>query len=306
MRRSRIAFVLALASVVGIPASLRAAPVDFARDIRPILEARCFSCHGPKKQRGDLRLDRKAVALKGGESGPVIVPGKSADSLLLRRAGSSDPDQRMPPTGERLTADQLRLLRAWIDQGAPWPSDAESDPRKTHWAFQPVRRPRGPSLSELQIANCKMQIANSIDAFIAVKLAEKGLTFSAEADHATLLRRLKFDLLGLPPTPEEVEAFVGDASPTAYERLVDRYLASPQFGERWARHWLDVVRFAETTGFETNAARPNAWPYRDYVIRAFNEDRPYDRFIRDQLAGDAEGADEATGYLVAGAYDQVK
>src|SRR5437763_13212045 len=139
MTKSRIAVVFALAGMAGIPANLRAAPVDFARDVRPILEARCFSCHGPKKQRGDLRLDRKAAALKGGESGPVLVPGKSADSLLLRRAGSSAPEQRMPPGGERLTAEQLRLLRAWIDQGAPWPSDAETDPRKTHWAFQPVR-----------------------------------------------------------------------------------------------------------------------------------------------------------------------
>src|SRR5215207_1029107 len=158
-----------------------------------------------------------------------------------------------------------------------------------HWAFQPVSRQTG-----------------SIDAFLAARLAKAGLKANPPADRPALLRRLSFDVLGLPPTPEEVRAFVNDTRPDAYERLVDRLLASPHLGERWARHWLDVVRFAETTGFETNAARPNAWPYRDFVIRAFNEDRPYDRFVRDQIAGDATGDDVATGFLVGGAFDQVK
>ncbi len=278
----------------------RAVPIDFTRDIRPIFEARCISCHGPKKQRGDLRLDLKEAALKGGESGPVIVPGKSTASLLLSRAGSDDPEQRMPPTGERLTAEQLKLLRAWIDRGAPWSETVEADPRKSHWAFKTAVRPPVPKMAAPGWAR------NPIDQFIVSRLAKEGLEPAAEADRATLIRRLKFDLLGLPPTPEEVEAFVKDTRATAYEELVDRYLAAPAFGERWARHWLDVVRFAETTGFETNATRNNAWPYRDYVIRAFNDDRPYDQFIRDQLAGDQLGADEATGYLVAGAYDEVK
>jgi hypothetical protein len=273
--------------------------VDFNRDVRPILEARCVACHGPKKQRGDLRLDLKVFALKGGESGPVIKPASSADSLLFTRVSSDDPQQRMPPSGERLTKDQLKVLRDWIDQGAPWIEITASDPSKNHWAFKPVVRPPIPT-------GASDWGRNPIDQFITARLRKDGLEPSPEADRAPLIRRLKFDLLGLPPTPEEVEAFIKDKRPTAYDELVERYLASPAFGERWARHWLDVVRFAETTGFETNAFRPTAWPYRDYVIRAFNDDLPYNRFIQEQLAGDQFGADEATGYLVAGAYDEVK
>ncbi|MFQ3591695.1 MAG: DUF1549 domain-containing protein [Gemmataceae bacterium] len=165
-------------------------------------------------------------------------------------------------------------------------ADAQADTQ--HYAFQPLRPQPG-----------------NLDGFVYQRLRLAGIRPNPPADRATLIRRLSFDLLGLPPTPEEIQAFVSDTRPDAYERLVERYLASPHFGERVARHWLDVVRFAETTGFETNAARPNAWPYRDYVIRAFNEDRPYNRFIREQLAGDQLGEEAATGFLVAGAYDQV-
>jgi hypothetical protein len=171
----------------------------------------------------------------------------------------------------------------------------------THWAFAPVKRPPVPAV---RLPN--VELRNPIDRFVAARLGDNGLSLSPEADRRTLLRRLKFDLLGLPPTPEEVEAFVSDADPGAYEKLVDRYLASPQFGERWARHWLDAVRFAESNGFETNQPRPNAYHYRDYVIRAFNEDKPYDQFVREQLAGDTLGADAATGFLVGGAWDEVK
>ncbi len=173
------------------------------------------------------------------------------------------------------------------------------DASPEHWAFQPVARPAIPR-------SASNWPRNAIDHFILAALQAKGLQPSAAADRATLLRRLKFDLLGLPPTPEEIDAFVNDPAADAYERLVERTLASPQFGERWARHWLDVVRFAESHGFEMNQPRPNAWPYRDYVIRAFNDNKPYDRFVREQLAGDRLGADEATGFLVAGAWDQVK
>jgi hypothetical protein len=176
---------------------------------------------------------------------------------------------------------------------------AAGEPPAEHWAFRPVVRPAVPKVA-LSPAR------NPIDNFIQARLETAGLKPSPEADRATLIRRLKFDLLGLPPAPEEIDTFVNDPAADAYERLVERYLASPHFGERWARHWLDVVRFAESNGFEMNQPRPNAWPYRDYVIRAFNEDRPYDRFVREQLAGDALGADEATGFLVAGAWDQVK
>ncbi len=177
---------------------------------------------------------------------------------------------------------------------------SDTPDKRDHWAFKPVARPPRP-----RVAN-RLWIHNAIDVFILARLEKEGLTPSPEADRATLIRRLKFNLLGLPPTPEEVDAFVGDKSADAYERLVERCLASPQYGERWARHWLDVVRFAESNGFEMNQPRPNAWPYRDWVIRALNDDKPYDRFVAEQIAGDALGADVATGFLVAGPWDQVK
>jgi mono/diheme cytochrome c family protein len=299
--------------------------VDFAKDIRPLFESKCHACHGPDKQKGQLRLDRKADALKGGDShAPDIVPGKSADSPLIHFVAGLVPDMQMPPKGEPLTSGQISLLRAWIDQGAQWPDDGSGVSAK-HWAWQPVRRPEVP-----QIGNRQSPIGNPIDRFLLAKLAEKNLTYSPPADARTLIRRLYFTTIGLPPTPEEVEAFVREFSPShspafsparageseparkwgsgrkAVERLVDRLLASPHFGERWARHWLDVVRFAESNGYETNGARKNAWPYRDWVIRAFNSDLPYDRFIAEQLAGDALGADAATGFIVGGPTDVVK
>ena len=196
----------------------------------------------------------------------------------------------MPPKGDPLTPAQVAKLRQWIAEGATWPENAADraalrDPRLDHWAYQPVRRPAAGA---------------SIDAFIEAGLRAKGLQRSAAAEARTLLRRATFDITGLPPTPAEVAAFVGDPSDRAYAATVDRLLALPRFGEKWARHWLDVARFAESDGFETNLARPNAWPYRDYVIQAFNADLPYDRFIREQLAGDQLGADAATGFLVGG------
>ncbi|MBI3876682.1 MAG: DUF1549 domain-containing protein, partial [Verrucomicrobia bacterium] len=275
--------------------------VNFAKDIKPIFEANCFSCHGPQKQKSQLRLDRKSDALKGGDShAPDIVPGKSAESPLIHFVAGLVADLQMPAKGDPLTREQIGLLRAWIDQGANWPDDG-GDARKTHWAFQPVKRP-----AVQVIRDSGFRIQNPVDAFITAKLKEKKLAQSPEADRRTLIRRLCFDVIGLPPTPEEVEAFVADRDANAYENLVERLLDSPHFGERWARHWLDVVRFAESHGFEMNRMRPNAWPYRDYVIRAFNEDRPYDQFIREQLAGDALGAEEATGFIVGGPWDQVK
>ncbi|MEQ1861357.1 MAG: DUF1553 domain-containing protein [Chthoniobacteraceae bacterium] len=266
--------------------------VDFVRDVRPILAERCFECHGEKKQKANLRLDRKADALKGSDDGPVIVSGKSAESALIERVLSHDEGERMPPKGERLTAAQIATLRTWIDAGAPWPD--ERDTRLDHWAWQPVKRPAG----------------DSIDAFIVAKLAQAGLAMSPEADRRTLIRRLSFDLLGLPPTPERVERFVNDPDPRAYEKLVDEMLASPHYGERWARHWLDIAHYADTHGFERDKLRPNAWRYRDYVIRALNADKPYDRFLREQIAGDALRPDDpeaviATGFLAAGPWDFV-
>jgi mono/diheme cytochrome c family protein len=274
------------------PAPPPRSTVDFTTDVQPILAANCSGCHGPDKQRGGLRLDRKADALRGGDSGKVIVPGKPGESLLLKKVAAADANDRMPKGRDPLTAEQIRTLSSWIEAGAGWPAEAPAD--ALHWAFKPVKRPTVPGTR------------NPIDYFIAAKLSDRGLSLSPEADRRTLIRRLKFDLLGLPPTPEEVEAFVSDQDPNAYEKLVDRYLAGPQFGERWARHWLDVVRFAESNGFETNQPRPNAYHYRDYVIKAFNDDKPYDQFVREQLAGDTLGADAATAFLVGGAVDEVR
>ena len=259
--------------------------VDFARDIEPIFEQHCVGCHGPEKQKSDYRLDDRLIALNGGQSEEAaILPGRSADSPLIQFVAGLDADTVMPPKNSdksRLTPEQVSLLRAWIDQGAVWPEDASKTPVQ-HWSFKPIAYPNPPQATE--------PIVNAIDRFILARLAAAGLGLSCEADRRTLIRRLSFDLIGLPPTPEEVAAFVADSNPNAYERLVERLLASPRYGERWARHWLDVVRFAESDGFETNQPRPNAWRYRDYVIRAFNDDKPYDQFIREQLAGDALGS----------------
>ena len=298
--------------------------VDFVKDIRPLFESKCFSCHGPEKQKGQLRLDRRADALKGGDShAPDIVPGKSVDSPLLHFVAGLVPDMKMPPKGEPLTSGEIGLLRAWIDQGANWPDDGSGVSAK-HWAWQPVRRPEVPSVqssvTSAQSAKARPDTklntehwslnTNPIDRFLAAKLAEKGLSFSSPADARTLIRRLYFTAAGLPPTPEEVAAFEREFQTgnrqSAIGNLVDKLLASPHFGERWARHWLDVVRFAESNGYETNGTRKNAWPYRDWVIRAFNSDMPYDRFIAEQLAGDAFGVDEATGFIVGGPTDVVK
>lgn len=293
-------------------ATAAGATVDFTREVKPILEKHCFDCHGAEKQKGGLRLDVKAHALKGGEEhGAPFVPGKSTDSVLIKFVTGEDEDMLMPPKGERLTAAEVTKLRAWIDEGAHWPDDgvALNDPLKTHWSYQTVKRPAMP-----EVPDHKSQVSNPIDAFIAQKLAEKGLAMSPEADARTLCRRLYFDVIGLPPSPEELDAFVEscrDGSSfvirhSSLRELVDKLLASPRYGERWARHWLDVVRFAESDGFETNRARPNAWPYRDYVIRSLNDDKPYDQFVREQLAGDVLGADEATGFIVGGTRDIVK
>ncbi len=275
-----------------------ARPVDFVQDIQPLFEKHCLKCHGPEKQKGGWRADVADAALKGGDNyAPNIRPGKSEKSPLIHFVAGLEDDMVMPEKGDRLTAEQIGLLRAWIDQGAIWPEGPKLvDAKQSHWAFQPLTRPALPATAA----------TNPIDAFITAKLAEKQLTLSPEADRRTLIRRLSFNLLGLPPTPEEIEAFVVDPDPRADEKLVDRLLASPHYGERWARHWLDVVRFAESHGFETNRPRPTAWPYRDYVIRSFNEDKSYNQFVREQIAGDALGADEATGFLVGGAWDSVK
>ncbi|HMV46867.1 MAG TPA: PSD1 and planctomycete cytochrome C domain-containing protein [Blastocatellia bacterium] len=288
------------------------AQVSFERDIRPLLMARCLQCHSEKKQSGGLRLDAKAFALRGGQSGAAINPGKAVESLLYQRVTATNADERMPPVGERLTAAELALLKAWIDTGAVWDGETggrgdratgglgdEWTERLKHWAWQPITKPAFPVTAKLH---------NPIDEFIAAKLAANGLAMSPEADRRTLIRRLSFDLLGLPPTPEQVTRFVNDSDPQAYEKLVDEMLQSPRYGERWARHWLDVVHYGDTHGYDKDKPRPNAWPYRDYVIRAFNEDKPYARFVEEQIAGDVlfpgtRDGIEALGFIAAGPWD---
>ncbi|MBL9169730.1 MAG: PSD1 domain-containing protein [Verrucomicrobiales bacterium] len=276
--------------------------VDFATDIEPIFKSSCVSCHGAEKQKGGYRLDSKAAAFRGGETYTApILAGDSSASPLVHLVAGLVADSKMPAKGDPLSAEQIGLIRAWIDQGAAWPESTQSevDPIASHWAFQPVKRPSVPSVV------ARPSVANPIDAFILASLAEKNLDLSPEADPVTLIRRLYLVMLGMPPTPDEVAAYLADASPGAFERLVDKVLEDPRYGERWGRHWLDVIRFAETNGFETNRERPNAWKFRDYVIAAFNRDLPYDRFIREQIAGDSLGVDVATGFLVGGPVDIV-
>lgn len=296
--------IILLFSIAVVPLSSRANEIDFARDIKPIFAAHCNQCHGPDKAEAGLRLDQRSSLLKGGDSyGPSIKPGKSAESPLLQFVSREDAELKMPPEGPRLSENEIELIRNWIDAGASWPdelAEPSTNSNSTHWSFQPIRRPTLPDESSAQ------DNENIVDSLVRDRLKKEGLAPQHPASRAILIRRLYFDLIGLPPSMDEVDEFTSNPRDDAYERLVDRLLSSPHFGERWGRHWLDVVRFAESNGFEMNQHRPNAWPFRDYVIRSFNEDKPYDQFVREQLAGDQLGIDEATGFLVGGPWDQVK
>jgi len=277
------------------PAATR--QVDFAKDVEPIFSSHCYDCHGPKKQEASLRLDQKAAALKGSENGPVILPGKSQDSVLIHAVSWVREDLKMPKKGQRLTAQEVGLLRAWIDQGADWPVDAlaqRKDPRQ-HWAFKAPVRPKVP------VVKNQRWVRNPIDSFVMARLEKEKLKPAPEADKVTLLRRLSLDLIGLPPTIAEVDSFLADRSRDAYEKQVERLLGSPHYGERWGRHWLDAARYADSDGYEKDMSR-QVWFYRDYVINAFNRDLPYDQFIIEQFAGDQlPGATQeqivATGFL---------
>ena len=268
----------------------------FEKHIRPILVNHCYKCHSAQagQRKGDLQLDSRQALLKGGGRGLVIVPGDPENSLLVRAVRFTDPDLRMPPEkdGGKLSESQIHALESWVAMGAPDPRtekvqrstiEQHMDRSKQHWAFQPVRKPAVP-----QVQTPDSGVQNSIDAFVLSRLQESGLQLSSRADKRTLIRRATFDLTGLPPTPEEVDAFIVDTDLQAYENLIDRLLASPDYGERWGRHWLDVARYADTHGaiFSGDDSLPYAWTYRDWVIRALNDDLPYDQFLVQQLAAD--------------------
>ncbi|HTD68372.1 MAG TPA: PSD1 and planctomycete cytochrome C domain-containing protein, partial [Candidatus Limnocylindria bacterium] len=255
-------------------------PVDFTKDIQPIFEASCWNCHGAKKQESAFRLDDRAAALKGGEHGGDIIPGKSGESLLIHAVAGVHDEIKMPKKGEKLTPEQVGLLRAWIDQGAQMPEKIAGgkDPR-LHWAFKAPVKPAVAKVKDTKWTR------NEIDRFILARLEKEKLKPSLEADNTTLLRRVSLDLTGLPPTPQEVDAFLADKSKDAYAKQVERLLASPHYGERWGRHWLDAARYADSDGYEKDMSR-EMWPYRDYVVNAFNRDLPYNQFIIEQIAGD--------------------
>jgi len=292
------ASLLIAVALVGYPATAQE-PVRYNRDILPIFVKNCFTCHGHDgaKRKAGLRVDNDSfyAALPSG-SIPVVPKDREASELWVRIT-AQDPDDVMPPSdsGKSLTPDEITLIGAWIDQGARY---------ETHWAFQPLGETPLPSVEDSAWPR------NEIDHFILARLESAGLPPSPEADKRSLIRRLSFDLLGLPPTPEEIAAYLQDDSTEAYEKLVDQMLASPRYGERWGRHWLDVVHYGDTHGYDKDKRRPNAWPYRDYVIQALNEDKPYGRFLREQIAGDVlypadPNATIATGFIAAGPWDYV-
>lgn len=269
------------ALTVLFPCVAFAADIEFARDIQPILARTCYACHGPETQEAGLRLDERAAATAELESGATaIVPGDPASSELVARITSRDPDFQMPPEGPRLSADKVAAIKQWIATDAEW---------QPHWAFRPVARPPVPEAPPG---------TQPIDAFIDAGLAKRGLARSPEADKRSLLRRATYAVTGLPPTEAAVQAFLADTTPEAWEKVVDRLLASPHYGEHQTRHWLDLVRYAETNSFERDGVKPHVWRYRDYCVRSFNDDKPYDRFVIEQLAGD-ERADPSADALVA-------
>ncbi|MBO0700955.1 MAG: PSD1 domain-containing protein, partial [Zavarzinella sp.] len=298
---------------VGVWAAPRAAAADpkpdpaqaefFEKSVRPLLVGKCQECHGPEKQKGSLRLDSRAAVLEGGESGPAIVPGDPTKSRLVQAIGYAD-TLRMPPK-QKLSPDQVATLTSWVKMGAPWPEAKDVRPAadsefkitaqdREFWSFRPVREPALPAVKD------PGWVHTDIDRFVLAKLEEKGLKPVAPADKRTLIRRVTFDLVGLPPTPEEIDAFLADESPEAFAKVVDRLLASPQYGERWARHWLDVARYGEDQAHTFQARKyPDGFRYRDWVVKAFNSDLPYDQFVIDQIAGDLLDGPDRVGRLAA-------
>ena len=307
-RRSVAAALLAYSFSIVAVGEMVFAEVDFQRDVAPILEAHCLRCHKPGNEKGDVSLATAAALTESG----AVARGDSKKSPLLSVIRSESPGKRpdMPKEGDPLSAEQVDLIRAWIDAGADWPEGITLRERSqvdgSWWSLQPVAEVTPPELSDLPVGWGR----NPIDRFILAKLHERGLSPSPPADRRVLIRRATYDLTGLPPTPEEVQAFLDDRSADAWEKVIARLLDSPHYGERWGRHWLDVVRFGESNGFERNVIIDTLWPFRDYVIRSFNEDKPFDRLIREHLAGDQLGPGDpaveiGTAFLVCGPYDNV-
>ena len=317
MMRLRVLFYLvACSSLVDAPAKAADTAEDhFERRVRPIFAEKCVQCHGAKKQKAGLRLDSRAALVKGGESGPAVLPGDPKKSLLVR-AVRHDGEIKMPPKS-RLEPEEIAAIVEWVERGAAWPKDPEGDAKTSatvavdvltrgadHWAFRTVADPTPPPVVDAAWPS------TPVDRFILAKLEAEGIRPAPPVDKVRLLRRVTFDLTGLPPTPEEIDAFLADESSRAYHDVVERLLASPHYGERWGRHWLDIARFGESAGHDGNNAYLLAWRYRDYVVRSFNSDKPFDRFIVEQLAGDllpktgkaAEDFDRvvATGFLQIG------
>lgn len=329
-----ISLLVLLAGIVRAPAE-DARERFFVDKVKPLLDSRCVSCHGPEKQKGSLRLDSREAALKGGETGPAVVPGKPEQSLLVQAVMHTKPDLGMPPK-EKLTTNDISVLAQWIQQGAIWSKtlvaasqpklapgenlgNAWSDPRNPIvrvfggqrldlWSLKPIQRPVPPAVKN------KRWVRTTVDRFVLAKLEARGLPPASEADRRTLARRLYYDLTGLPPAPEQMERFLADKSPQAYDKLVEELLNSPRYGEHWARQWMDVIRYSDSNGFDWDEFRPKAWRFRDYLIRSFNADKSFDRFIKEQLAGDEllsgppkDQAEQdcllATGYLRMGPQD---
>ena len=282
MKRNGTPYRISFFALVISFASAQAQGVDYQRDVQPILVKHCYSCHGADKQKGGLRVDVKAAMFTGGDAGPALVAGKSNESEIIKRVRGDEPDDIMPPKGAPLSKEEIAILAKWIDGGAVWPEsgDVKVGRRKSdHWSFQPVVKPALPKVKNAAWPR------NAIDHFVLAKLEAQNLAPSPEADRYTLIRRVYLDLIGLLPTPEEADAFAKDASPDAYEKMVDRALASPHHGERWGRHWLDQARYADSNGYSVDSPR-TMWPYRDWVIKAINADMPFDEFTIAQLAGD--------------------
>ncbi|MBM3966467.1 MAG: DUF1549 domain-containing protein, partial [Planctomycetes bacterium] len=312
-----LAILFALDGLAQEPQAIEST-IDIGESAREIFRDRCIACHGERVQEGNLRLDRGEGLTSGGDSGSAIEVGRSNDSLLIARVTARD-ESRMPPKGTPLSDEQIATLKRFIDLGAPWGEASLKDPRLDHWAWKPLHQVLVPLADGNASTDESVAIFNGvtpIDRFLALEMSKQNLQPLPRASREVLIRRLSFDLLGIPPTPEELDDFVADGSPDAWERLVDRMLAAPQYGERWARHWLDIAHYADTHGFERDQRRDHAWRYRDWVIDAWNADLPYDSFLQQQIAGDvlaelkpqstsSTDATIAASFLAVGPWDYV-